>query len=100
MNAQIIYGDNSIMEADKNGGCLIVNTKPEGNYDLSIVTVKSEDGVEVYHDAKIMECASVDGRYWFAFYEQTPEEKKQEEYAEAIEMLSECILEMSEIIYS
>lgn len=92
MQATIIFKDGDVMSVEMNGDCYITQTKPEFPEDLSTVTVQSEDGERVYHDAVLVECASIDGRYWFTFNELSPLEK-------TIAMLTDCILEMSEIIY-
>ena len=99
MEARITFKDGSEMTVEKNGNCYILPTKPEFPADLSIVTVDSDDGVQVYNDALLIECASIDGRYWFAFSEESQTDKTIRELRESNDMLTECILEMSEIIY-
>ena len=54
------------VEADVNGDCYITNTAFETPVDLSVVTIHAEDDEEL-HNVKLIECASVDGRHWFAF---------------------------------
>ena len=65
--------------------------------------IVSDEGTKQFEDAQLVECASIDGRYWFAFIE-TPEDEKLRKRIEELEntnsMLEECILEMSEIIYA
>lgn len=99
MEATIIYADGTEMTVEKNGDCYILPTKPEFPADMSIVTIESEDGRQEYHDAILVECASIDDRYWFTFIEESPMDKTIRELTEANDMLTECILEMSEIIY-
>ena len=99
MEAKIIYTDGTEMTVEKNADCYIVPTKPEFPADLSCVIVKSEQGDREYHDALLVECASIDGRYWFAFIEESQSDKAFRELRETNNMLTECILEMSEIIY-
>lgn len=69
MEALIIFADGTELAVEKNGDCYITANKPAFPADLSTVTVESEDGNREYHDAILVECASIDGRYWFAFME-------------------------------
>ena len=71
--AKITFADGSHVNAERNGNCLIINRKRTFPEDLSIVTVECGDQTTVYHNAVLVECASVDGRYWFTFVE-TPED--------------------------
>ena len=69
MEAKITFKDGTELTVEKNSDCYILPEKPDFPDDLSIVTVESEDGYRKYHEASLIECASVDGRYWFAFGE-------------------------------
>ena len=72
--AIIKFADGSELIADKNGNCVIFDEKPEFTSDLSVVTVSSESGVTVVNNAEVIECASVDGRFWYTFVETSAEE--------------------------
>ena len=69
MEALITFADGATLTVEKNGDCYILPQKQPITGNLSHVTVESEDGSREYHDAILIECASVDGRYWFAFME-------------------------------
>lgn len=99
MEALITFADGTTLTVEKNGDCYILPQKQPITGDLSHVTVESEDGSREYRDAILIECASVDGRYWFAFNEESLMDKTIRGLREANDMLTECILEMSEIIY-
>lgn len=99
MEARIIFIDGTEITAEINGNCFITQNKPTFPADMSTVTVESEDGEQVYDNAYLIECASVDGRYWFAFGKESQMEATIRELRETNDMLTECILEMSEIIY-
>ena len=99
MEARIIFKDGTEITAEMNGNCFITQSKPAFPADLSTVTVESEDGEKVFSNAQLIECASVDGRYWFAFSEESQMDATIRELRETNDMLTECILEMSEIIY-
>ena len=71
---KIIFADGTELSAKRNGDCLIVNRKPTFPEDLSVVTVQGGDGDTIYHDAELVECASVDGKYWFSFIEASASE--------------------------
>lgn len=70
----IIFADGTEISAKKNGDCFIIAKKRAFPEDLSVVTVSGADGDTVYHNAELVECASVDGKYWFSFAE-TPADK-------------------------
>lgn len=99
MEAKIIYTNGTEMTVEKNGDCYILPVKQDIPEDLSTVTVEDKDGVKVYNDAALIECASIDGRYWFSFIEESPMDKTVRELNETNAMLTECVLEMSQIVY-
>jgi hypothetical protein len=68
-NVTIIWSDGSELEADKNGSCFIVDEKPEFPSDLEEVTIEENGAATTLHNARIVECASVDGKYWFSIQE-------------------------------
>lgn len=63
------------------------------------MTVQGEDFEWVYHYAEVTQAASVDGRYWFVFTEVPETVRELQQLRDDNDMLVECILEMSEIIY-
>lgn len=98
MEVTITFLDGSSVSAELNGNCYITGEKPAIPDDLSEVTVT---GVEekTYHNARLLECASADGRFWFTFIEETKEEKmavslaKQRADIDFIAMVSDIDLE-------
>lgn len=66
---RITFKNGLKIEAEVNGSSLITDSRPEFPSDLSAVTVAGADGERIYRDAEIIECASVDSRYWFSFRE-------------------------------
>ena len=103
MEAKITFKDGSEITAEANGNNYITESEPEFPEDLSVVTVRTEgEGAEeekVFHNPKVTECASLDGRFWFAFVEESEQDKVIRELQEQNDMLTECLLEMSEIVY-
>ncbi len=106
MEAKIIFNDKELI-VEKNGDCYIVATDPELPEEFESVVIESENGIREYHDARLIECASIDGRYWFTFMEISQEEKEKAgllkqiaDLEETNAMLQNCILEMSEIVYA
>lgn len=71
MDATIIYNDGTQMTAEQNGNCYIMPQMPDFPADLSIVTVESDGAAQVFHNAFVVECATIDGRFWFTFAEKT-----------------------------
>lgn len=100
MNVSLLFVDGAEIEADQNGTCFITDTKPNFPDDLSVVTVSGLSGEYILHNAELIECASVDGRYWFAFRELSTDELRQIEYDNTIQVLTDCLLEMSETVYA
>lgn len=96
---KIIFADGTEVNAERNGDCLILKKRTTLPTDLSVVTVRGDDGDTVYHNAELTESASVDGRYWFAFTEIPEDVREIRQLRADNDMLTECILEMSEIIY-
>lgn len=75
--ATITFRDGTHLTAEQNGTCFITDSKPDFPDDLSIVRIEGEY-TSVLHNAVLIECASVDGRYWFSFIEKTAEEIERE----------------------
>lgn len=98
MEAKIIFKDKSKITAEVNGSCYITESEPEFPEDLSIVTVKEGKVTTTYVNASVQECASVDGRYWFAFVEESEQERTIRELREDNETLAEAIVELAELI--
>lgn len=99
MEATIKFKNQTEMVALQNGDCFILGEKPDFPTDLSEVTIEEEFGTKVMHNVRVQDCASVDGNYWFAFIEESEQEIAMRELQEQNDILTECILEMSEIIY-
>lgn len=70
----IVFLDGTTLSAYQNGNSFIVNSKPTFPDDLSVVEVIADDVHYVYINAYIVECASVDGKYWFGICEESKEE--------------------------
>ena len=103
MQATITFSSGDAITVEKNAECYITPVKPEFPEELGRVVIESEDGERVFENAKLIECASIDDRYWFAFME-VPEDEilriRIAELEDTNSMLEDCILEMSEIIYA
>ena len=64
--ARITFKDKTVIYAEQNGNCFIVNQKPDFPADLSKVIISGDETIKL-KNAQLVECASVDGRYWFTF---------------------------------
>lgn len=101
MEVKITFSSGEIITAEQNGGSFITEQKPGFPAVLGVVTVESAyGGVRIYNDPQIVECASVDGRYWFSFVEESQQQKRIRQLEEENDTLLECLLEMSEIVYA
>ncbi len=74
MEVTITFADGSSISAELNGSCYITKKKPTFPEDLSEVTVTGAEE-KTFTNAEVVEAASVDGRYWFSFSEETKDEK-------------------------
>lgn len=103
MTAIITFQSGDQITVEKSGDCYIADTKPEFPDPLGSVSISSDEGEKEFEDAMLIECASIDDRYWFSFME-IPEDVKLRNRIEELEttngMLEDCIIEMSEIIYA
>lgn len=97
--ATIIFKDGTEIEAEVNGNNLITAEEPDFPEDLSLVIVRGDDFEWVYHYAEITQAAGNDNRYWFVFTEIPEDVREIRQLRADNDMLTECILEMSEIIY-
>ena len=82
--AKIIFITGLTITAEVNGGSYITEEKPDFPDDLSEITVEQGEETKEIRDAQIVECASVDGRYWFAFHEMTADEKWRADIEDAL----------------
>ena len=103
MEVKITFGNGEIITAEKNGESLIMQQKPGFPAVLGVVTVESTDGGgRIYNDPQIVECASIDGRYWFCFVEESPQEKRirqiEEKNEALVETTDDMILLMADLI--
>ena len=85
---RIIFENDSYIEAEQNGTCFITEEKPTFPMPLGTVTIEG-DKPHTFEHAQLVECASVDRRYWFSFIE-TP----QDELYRA--MMEDALCEMDE----
>lgn len=87
--------DNYTFTAEQNGTCYIVDVKPDFPDDLSTVIVAGDDPLSnyTYHNAELIECYSIDGRYWFAFRGLTPDELYRKQLDDERNMVLDLIAE-------
>lgn len=88
----IIFADGSELTAEQNGECFICPLKPSFPEDLSTVRIEGETTREI-DNAVLIECASVDGRYWFTFVEESPDEIEKRQLRETIAALEDALCE-------
>ena len=99
MEVKITFGNGEVIAAEKNGESLITQQKPGFPAVLGVVTVESADwGVRIYNDPQLVDCASIDGRYWFCFVEDSPQEKRMRQLVEENEILAGAVEELAAII--
>ena len=102
MEVKITFGGGETIVAEKNGESLIAQQKPSFPEELGLVTVEGADDIRTYSDPQIVECASVDRRYWFCFVEESPQEKRirqiEEKNKALVKTTDDMILLMADLI--
>ena len=98
MEAKVIFKNGQEINAELNGSSLIVNEKPEFPEDMSGVIVRANGSDTVYNYPILVECASIDQRYWFTFIEEAETDRTIRELREENQMLEDAIIELAEII--
>ena len=92
----VTFKDGSEIEAYLNGNSLIMDERPFIPEDLSVVRIVGDQGTNItINDAELVECASIDGRFWFFFAQKNEEQKLKEK----VTFLEDCLMEMSEEVY-
>ena len=99
MEATIKFKGGEVIVAEENGGSYITDVKPEFPEDLDDLQIETEQGVKTFAHAQLVECAHTDRAYWFSFIEADPRDIQIAELKAENDMLTECILEMSEVVY-
>ena len=93
---KIIFNNGMEIQAEKNGNSLITDSRPDFPLDLSSVTVVGAGTECIYNHAEVIECVSIDERFWFAFRE-IPESERAARQMQAnieyIAMMAEIDLE-------
>lgn len=69
MEATIRFANGQELTVEKNGSSYITAAKPEFPSNLNNITIESDEGSQLIARGEIVECASVDGRYWFSVVE-------------------------------
>lgn len=90
----VTFKDGTSFEAERNGTCLITDTKPDFPTDLDGVTISGDDGTETVENTRLIEAASVDGRYWFYLTEIPAGELKEQETAQRIADCEDMIADL------
>ena len=67
--AKITFSNGEEIIAEVNGDSFIVNEEPTFPDNLEDITIEKDGQEETIEHGRIIECASVDGRYWFAISE-------------------------------
>ena len=99
MEATIIFKNSQRITAEQNGNCFIMNEAPVFPADLSEVRVVNEEGERVLQYVIIQEAASIDGRFWFCFVEESATDRRLREQEEKSVFIEDCLMEMSEEVY-
>ena len=91
--ATITFRDGTQLTAEQNGTCFILDGKPDFPEDLSVVRIEGEY-TSVLHNAVLIECASIDGRYWFVLAEKSKSELLRELIFENIAEIEDALCEL------
>mgnify|MGYP006873045223 CR=1 FL=1 len=81
---KVIFRNSIEMDAILNASTLMTDSAPDIPGDLSEVRIKGEETDIVYHNARFMRCADIDGKYCFGFMEIPAEELQRMEMEQTI----------------
>lgn len=87
---KIIFNDGTVINAKRNGSCFITDKKPVFPDDLTGIRVEGEASA-TFENGMIVECASVDDKYWFTIVEVSADELERQRVDETIMELSELV---------
>ncbi|MBQ7615677.1 MAG: hypothetical protein IJU77_11575 [Butyrivibrio sp.] len=73
--ATIRFSDGTEIEAEVNGTCFIVDEKPEFPDNFEEIVITEGESEKTIEHGRLLECASVDDKYWFAI-EEIPEQER------------------------
>ena len=90
MTATIQFGDGSSIIVEENGNCFITDEKPDFPDNLDNITISDEDGERILSKSEIIECASIDDKYWFSLREITEEELAREKLDAQVTFTALC----------
>ncbi len=76
---KITFSNGDEITAERNGNSYIVDEEPQFPDNLESITITEGDNETVIEHGRIIECASVDERYWFTIEEVPEQERKLEE---------------------
>lgn len=96
---KIVFKDGTVIEAERNGSCFIVDAKPEFPTDLTGIVITGETSGTI-DNGNVVECASIDGRYWFTIIEESPEDLEKKALIDKLNEQNDAIMELSEILAS
>ena len=80
---KITFNDGTVIAAEKNGNCFIVDEKPDFPEDLTDIIIEGEE-INTVENGRIVEAASIDGRYWFTIQEMSEDELWKAEIEDAL----------------
>lgn len=80
---KITFSDGTVVTAEKNGSCFITDEMPDFPEELTDITIEGES-ITTIENGRIIEAASVDGRYWFVIQEISKEELWKAEIEDAL----------------
>lgn len=92
--ASILFRDGTALTAERNGDSFILNGKPDFPEDLSVVHVTDDEGERILRSVKVLDCASIDGRYWFVLAEKSKGELLRELIFENIAEIEDALCEL------
>lgn len=96
MEATIKFSNGTTLNAEVNGSAYIVDTKPAFPEDLTNIEITTAEGTETIANGEIIECASVDSRYWFSIRETPSDVIKAQETETRFADIENALCELSQ----
>lgn len=91
---KIVFNDKTEITVGINGNSFIADKKPDFPDDLTNISVTGDQGMH-FDNAILVECASVDTKYWFSFAEKSKSDIEREELLSIIGEQNDAIDELT-----
>ena len=98
MEAKFIFKDGTEIVAEDRSGSYAIAEKPVFPEDLTGMKIIDQFGERTLEYPIFVECAPIEGKYWFNFIEESIQDRTFRELKEENSMLEDAIIELAGLI--